>query len=101
MPERGSEADELLWRHVLARYGAFQSVVWQLPDEDGDESYASSRLALIARPSITVVRNERPCRCRASRKVSVVDTATSRIPPCAAVARTSRSAMSSFRLWAM
>ena len=47
----------------------------------------------MARPSITVDRKERSWRRLASRTVSVVDTATSRMPPPAAVALTRRSAM--------
>ena len=50
---------------------------------------ASSRPALIARPSRVVVRNERPWRRLASSLVAVVVTATRRIPPAAAVARSS------------
>ena len=62
---------------------------------------ASMRPALMARPSITVVMYDKPWRSLASITVSVVDTATSRIPPPAAVALTRRSAISSPLLGAM
>ena len=54
---------------------------------------ASSRPAVIARLSSTVVRNERPWRSRAIWLRPVVVAATIRIPPPAAVARSSWSAI--------
>ena len=62
---------------------------------------ASINPALIARPNITVVSKDNPCRSWASRSVAVVETATSRMPPPAAVALTSRSAITRSKLKAM
>ena len=50
---------------------------------------ANSRPAVIARPSKAVVRKDSPWRRRASALVSLLLTATRRIPPPAAVARSS------------
>jgi hypothetical protein len=55
----------------------------------------------MALPSITVVMYDKPWRSLASITVSLVDTATSRIPPPAAVARTRRSAIIHPQLEAM
>ena len=52
---------------------------------------ASSSPPVMARPKSAVVRKESPWRSRARRLASVVVTATSRIPPPAAVARSSWS----------
>jgi hypothetical protein len=62
---------------------------------------ANIKPALMALPSITVVMYDKPWRSLASITVSLVDTATSRIPPPAAVARTRRSAIIHPQLEAM
>lgn len=52
-PERTSAADDLYWRHCLARWGASSAILWDVSKEAGSygvgTSYALDRLALIAR----------------------------------------------------
>lgn len=52
-PERNSVADDIYWRHCLARWGASSAILWDVSKEAGSygigTSYALDRLALISR----------------------------------------------------